>query len=300
MSRIGWLACVAFLAFPACVARADWVYLFNGGILEGKVTQKDGKVYIERHNGLVVIPAEQVDRIEQKKTDFEIYLERFQVLAPDQEGAGQKFAELGQWAAERDFKAQAETCYRKAIEASPDNELARAALGYVRYNGAWMGFGEAQKARGLVRHGDAWVTPEAKADLQKLEAATELERARAESERLRLRRAEAELQAANAKADAAQAQIDALRDEIRYRDSYGGYPVAVYPRHNAPTAFDKDIVLGPGDRATVTDANPINGAIYTKPDGTTARVLTIYRKNAPPVTRPIYTEPPKIIDPNKP
>jgi len=291
---------LAALALSAGIAHADIVYLLNGGTLEGKVTKKDGKVYIERHDGLVVISADQVDYIEAKKTDFELYLERFKELKLDAEGAGQKYADLGQWAAERNFKTQAEVCYRKAIEADPNQDAARAALGYVKYDGRWMPFDEAQKARGFVKHKDAWVTPEAKSDLEKLEAATALEKAKAESERLRLARAEAELQAAHAKADAAQAQVDALREEIRYRDGYGGYPIYGFPRRSGKPAFDKDIVLGPGDKATVTNANPVNGALYTKPDGTTARVLTIYRPDGTVVTRPIYTEPPKIIDPSKP
>jgi hypothetical protein len=113
-------------------------------------------------------------------------------------------------------------------------------------------------------------------------------------------RAEAELQAANAKADAAMAEVEALREQYRDRDYYGYGGGAIIGSGHSKPAPEKPIVLGPGDRATITDFNPLNGVKYTKPDGTTAKILTVYREGAPPVTRPIYSNtPPQIIDPSK-
>lgn len=291
---------VLMLALAAGTARADIVYLLNGGQIEGKVTRRDGKVYIEQPDGVVIVSEDEVDYIEPKATPLEIYGEKLKAIAAQADGQAEAYAQLGKWCGENKLKNQAQASYKKAVELDPDNATARTALGYVKYDNKWMTLDELNQARGLVKHKENWVTPEAKADLEQLEAATKYEQAKSENERLRLQRAEAELQAANAKADAALAETEALREQYRYRDNYGGYGGVVVIKPPSKPQPEKPIVLGPGERATITDANPINGQKYTKPDGTSAKVLTIYREGAPPVTRPLYGEAPQIIDPNKP
>lgn len=292
---------VLILGFCAANAHADTVFLRNGGRVEGKVTRKDGKLHIEQPDGVVIVDESDVDYIEPHKTPIELYEDKLGEIAQLPDGQGDAFAKLGQWCAENRLKSQALSAYKKAVQIDPDNLQARTALGYAKYDGKWMTVEDINAARGLVKHKDSWVTPEAKADLEKLEAATKYEQAKAQTEKLRMERAEAELQAANAKADAALAEVEALKEQYRDRDYYGYGGVIVYGSGHHKPQPEKPIVLGPGDRATITDANPINGAKYTRPDGTTAKVLTIYREGAPPVTRPIYgATPPQIIDPNKP
>ncbi|MCW8131604.1 MAG: hypothetical protein KIS92_14755 [Planctomycetota bacterium] len=302
MRKTWLLAGILGLACLSGLSHADTVYLLNGGVIEGRVTRKDGKVYIEKPDGIVIIPEDQIDYIEPKRTILDDYEDRLKEIAKKADGQGESYAQLGQWCAENKLKNQTQFSLKKALELDPDNATARTALGYAKYDGRWMTLDEINQVRGLVKHKESWVTPEAKSDLEKLEAATKYENAKAENERLRLQRAEAELQAANAKADAALAETEALREQYKYRDGYGGYGGVVYVRpgggHKPPV--EKPVVLGPGDRATITDANPINGTKYTKPDGTSAKVLTIYREGAPPVTRPLYGEAPQIIDPNAP
>ncbi|MBI3830648.1 MAG: hypothetical protein HY291_14095 [Planctomycetes bacterium] len=291
---------VLVLSLCAASSHADTVFLRNGGRVEGKVTRKDGKLHVEQPDGVVIVDEADVDFIEPHKTPIELYEDKLGEIAQMADGQGEAFAKLGQWCAENRLKTQALSAYKKAVQIDPDNLQARTALGYALFEGKWMTVEDANLARGLVKHKDAWVTPEAKVDLEKLEAATKFEQAKAETERLRMARAEAELQAANAKADAAMAEVEALKEQYRDRDYYGYGGVAIIGSGHSKPAPEKPIVLGPGDRATITDFNPLNGVKYTKPDGTTAKILTVYRIGAPPVTRPIYSNtPPQIIDPNK-
>ncbi|MCC7018096.1 MAG: hypothetical protein IT564_12950 [Rhodospirillales bacterium] len=210
-------------------ATADIVYLTNGRSIEGKVTVKDGKVIVEKPDGVVILDASKVDRIEKKESLVEAYEKQLAAIDEKAGGAAAKFAELGQWARSRDMDNQAEACFLKAIELDADHAAARAGLGYTKHDGKWMTEDELQQARGMVRHGDAWVTPEAKADLERLQALTELERTRAETERLRLERAELEK-------ERAELAREEQGDVYPYRSYggviYGGYVVSGsgYPR----------------------------------------------------------------------
>ncbi|MCZ7646425.1 MAG: hypothetical protein M5U26_14265 [Planctomycetota bacterium] len=210
------------LGFLAAPARADFVYLSNGGVLEGKAVLKDGKYHIEQPTGTVVVDAAKVERIEKRKTDMEVFDERFEALE-----TADACAELGRFADQRNLKSRAVLAYRKALGLDPNHELARTALGYVKFKDVWMTQDEAQQARGMVRHGDAWVTPEAKIDLTRLEAQAGIEDTRLEIEKLKLERAKAEAEAARAIADA-----EALRAERAYRDDYydyfDRYPIVYY------------------------------------------------------------------------
>ncbi len=72
-------------------------------------------------------------------------------------------AALGAWAKERGIPGPAERAFRRAMELAPDNEGARAGLGFVRYEGEWLTAADAAKARSLeslradlaARHGKA-------------------------------------------------------------------------------------------------------------------------------------------------
>lgn len=283
-ARIRFLALALLLACGA--ASADIVYLTNGRSIEGKVTVKGDKVIVQKPDGVVILDASKVDHIEKKESLVEAYEKQLAAMTEAEktdkaETAAAKFAELGQWARSRDMDNQAEACFRKAVELDADNAAARAALGYAKHDGKWMTESEIQQARGMVRHGDAWVTPEAKADLERLQALTELERTRAEIERLRLERAALEK-------ERAELAREEQGDVYPYRSYggviYGGYVIsgsgyARPPHTHRPPATRS----GPGvytDRAS-PDAN-LPQAHYVQ----TPRGLKLAPPPAPPPVPP--------------
>jgi len=204
---------ILFCCAAACapLALADIVHLTNGGTIEGKVTQRDGKVIIEQPNGVIVIPASRVERIERKPCDLEIFEDlraRVDVKAP---GAADRFVELARWCQQHKMENQARDCWRRALDFDPDHAAARAVLGFTRHEGRWLTEEELAQARGMVRHGDAWVTPEAKADLVRLQAEKEAAKARAQADRARA-------DADRARAEAAQAEAELLDARSRHYD----------------------------------------------------------------------------------
>ncbi|MBE7463515.1 MAG: hypothetical protein HS116_08430 [Planctomycetes bacterium] len=224
--RIGWLG-VVVLALLASAARADLVYLKNGGLLEGKVVRKGEWLHIEQADGTVIVEVSKVEQIVKQETDLEVFDKRFAKIDEDAEGAASLYSELGRWADGRRLKSRAEKAHRKAIALSPDLEISRTALGHVKVNGSWMTYDEAQQARGLVRHKDAWVTPEAKIDLTRLEAETELEAKRLEVEKVRLERAKTEADTARIVAETERDRLERDRYDRTYGDYYSGWPVVI-------------------------------------------------------------------------
>jgi hypothetical protein len=127
--------------------------------------------------------------------------EKYKALADNKDSKADDFVALGKSARDKNLQRQARRAFDKALELEPDNSAARLALGHVKFEGQWMSSDEANRARGMVKHGESWVTPEAKADLLRLQqeseianARAEAERARVEAERLRLDRLEKQLE----------------------------------------------------------------------------------------------------------
>jgi hypothetical protein len=205
------LILICCVAAYAPFALADIVYLTNGGTIEGKVTERDGKVIIEQPNGTITIPASRVEHIERKVCDLEIFENLWAAVDAKAPGAAGRFVELARWCRQRRMDNQARDCYRHALDFDPDCAEARTALGFARYEGRWLTEDELAVARGMVRHGNAWVTPEAKADLLRLQAEKEAHEARVEAARAR-----AAADRARAEAAAEEAQLEAAR--ARYYD----------------------------------------------------------------------------------
>lgn len=67
---------------------------------------------------------------------------------------------LGLWARERGLEDDAVREFRAAIDADPDHEPSRAALGDVRVGDRWVAQAEAMAAKGMVRRDGAWVLKE--------------------------------------------------------------------------------------------------------------------------------------------
>jgi hypothetical protein len=209
MTRILPALLLASLALPAW---GDVVHLKTGGSLEGQVVETDDGVIIKLPEGEIRISKDAIARIEKKTSAFEEYQRRAASLKHDD--ADGHF-QLGLWAQNHDMKNQAKAHFLTVVALQPDHAQARHALGYRRVGDRWMTEEEEMRARGLVDYKGQWMTPEAAARLQALEA--ELEVAR--EKRLA---AEAELQKARDQLQAAEAQ-DRLRMPVYTTNPYDDY-----------------------------------------------------------------------------
>jgi hypothetical protein len=202
---------VPLIALSAVSAAfADTVFLANGGMLEGRVTYEDGRIVVEQASGKVFLDKSRVDHIEKGETALDEFDAKFAaVKAKGNDALAGDWAQVGRFAAEHNMRDRAEKCYFKALALDPDNAVARVALGFEKFQDRWMTSDEANQARGMVKHNGSWVTAEAKADLLKLEAAAQVERARAaaegaraDQERSRTERLDKELQLIEAQREA--------------------------------------------------------------------------------------------------
>lgn len=123
------------LAYLALVAKADILHLTNGGSIEGKIVEQDGRSYkIRTLVGAITMPADAVDRVEKKPSSFDEYV-RLSRQAANTPAAQ---VELANWCQEHDFRAGWRKHLKRAIELDSDYAPARAALGFVRVGGIWV------------------------------------------------------------------------------------------------------------------------------------------------------------------
>ena len=164
------LALAAALVAPLF---GDVVHLKHGGTIEGQVVQTDDAVIVKVPEGEVRLPKSVVVRIEKKPTRLDEYQKR---AAAIKEGDAAAHYKLGLWAGIVGLKTQAKEQFGKAIAIEPDHAQARHALGYRMHGGRWVTRDEEMKARGLLKHEGAWMSPEAAAKLRALEAELEVAR----------------------------------------------------------------------------------------------------------------------------
>jgi len=119
----------------AGAATADRVVLKNGRVIEGKVTEADGKVLIELAYGVVSYPSSEVAGIERMPTPAEVVEWR---LAQIDRSDPDALFEVAEWAADNDLPQRAERLCREVLALKPDHPGARRRLGYVRAGGKWL------------------------------------------------------------------------------------------------------------------------------------------------------------------
>ncbi|MBW2638280.1 MAG: hypothetical protein JRC86_12325, partial [Deltaproteobacteria bacterium] len=124
-----------FLCFIPVMLLADIVYLNTGGKVEGKIVERtiDG-VKVKTVKGTVDIPADDIDRIEECESVFDIYEKKLKGTPENDVDA--RF-ELGLWCEKKGLDQEAWKHFGEAIELSPDHEKARAMLGYVKTANGW-------------------------------------------------------------------------------------------------------------------------------------------------------------------
>jgi predicted esterase len=128
------VALLLILAVPG-ILTADIVYLNTGGKVEGRIIERtiDG-VRIRTVKGVTDIPADDIDRIEERESIFDRYDEKLKETPEDNTDA--RF-ELGLWCKDNGLIEEAKKHFEEVIALSPDHEKARAQLGYVKTADGW-------------------------------------------------------------------------------------------------------------------------------------------------------------------
>lgn len=156
------------LASVVSRATADLVRLRNGGQVRGQVQSADEAVVVVRTllGGTVSLDREEVELIERRSLLVEDYETRAQ-RTPDTVDA---HWELAEWCKARGLKEQREEQLQLLLDIHPDHAEARRILGHIRHNGEWLTRDEWMTARGYVKHGGRYITPQERDLLLKSEA----------------------------------------------------------------------------------------------------------------------------------
>jgi hypothetical protein len=193
---------LAAVLLPAA-ASADEVYLKGGGKVSGRVVQRTAtSVEVDVGGGKVTVPADRVERIEERRSPLDDYYDRAGRLAATDAVGWQA---LGRWASDQGLSSQAREAYTRVLAVLPNDPEANGALGRVSVDGRWMAEAEGYRARGYVELDGDWMTPAERDAILRERAATEAaDRQKVESE-ARVRDAEARAREAEARAAEAEA-----------------------------------------------------------------------------------------------
>lgn len=168
------LAGLLFMVLAAPAA-ADLIVMKDGKLHEGEALKDGAKVVIVTRFGPLEVKAADVERIVKGTSIDEQVAGVVSGLAEDD---AQGRLALAEGLARIGRGEEARSLASAVLELEPENAAAHKLLGHVRFRGAWMSPDDAQRARGLVRHGDRWYTP------AEWENAPENERAQAQKREL--------------------------------------------------------------------------------------------------------------------
>ncbi|MEK7867660.1 MAG: hypothetical protein AAB434_13345 [Planctomycetota bacterium] len=207
--------------------RADVVHLKNGGTVEGIVTEEADAYMVQTAYGTTRIKKEEVERVERSVSQLERYRETAAKLG-DEDAKG--WFELGQWAKASGLDPQSHEAFTRVLTIDPDHAGAREALGFVRHEGQWLDHDAWMDARGWIKVGGKWVSPEAAALMKAL---AEKEALQAQADAAEAKAREAESRAKQAEADAERA---ALLREAKAEEARAAEARAVAAREEAERA----------------------------------------------------------------
>lgn len=168
MRGLRWCLVLFLVLAAGSAASGDDVFLKNGNWLRGSVVEVPGGIRIRIEQGSMTIPKDQIERVEKRINWLDIYREKEAEVA---DGDADGHYRLGLWCREHGLPRSARLQFHLTIREDPDHAGARSALGYVLRDGVWMTKEEVLIARGYVRRGSRWISPEAlereKEDLEK-------------------------------------------------------------------------------------------------------------------------------------
>ncbi len=139
---------LAFLLFLTANAIADELYLTDGRVITGKVSQQGGEYVVSFEGGAAAhFPAGEVLRVEKMPTLRERYANLRDVT---DENDFKAQMELGNWCRLNNLPDEARLHFKRAIELQPEDQKARQAAGFVRYENKWLTREEVLASQGKV------------------------------------------------------------------------------------------------------------------------------------------------------
>ena len=130
------LAASVVLILCCAVASGDVIYLNTGGVVKGKITERnmDSIVVVTEQGNKTTILLEDIEKIEEGASVEEMYKEK---LSKIKEGDAEGHYQLGMWLKKVNYHKEAKEEFEKAIILNPDHRFARAELGYVERKDGW-------------------------------------------------------------------------------------------------------------------------------------------------------------------
>ncbi len=159
-------AAVLFLACSG-LARADTITLSGGGtirgqILEDKSSDRAVVVRLQAGGGEVTIERSKIQAITPEKNpaaEYDAIKDQYADTAEDQ-------YELAMWCETHKLSRQRREHLLRVLELDAEHVKAHQKLGYVLRDGKWLTRDELKEARGMVRFGGRYVTPQEKEILE--------------------------------------------------------------------------------------------------------------------------------------
>lgn len=151
---------VAGLLGGAVESRADVLRLKSGAELRGKVVKVDAArtadaVAIELMTGAVVTVLREDVAMQVPRP---MAVEEYELRARNVAATLDAHWDLAEWCRQKHLTSQREAHLSKVLEFDPDHERARAALGHVWKEGAWVDYDDYMLARGYVKHRGRYIT----------------------------------------------------------------------------------------------------------------------------------------------
>lgn len=141
----------------AAPAAADVLELKDGRVVEGVVQLRKADALVLSRFGTASIPRDQIVRhVKGPSVDAQV---RDHLKTLDKDDAEGRMR-LADWLKQLGRPSEAEALAREVLDRDPEHRAAHMLLGHERFRGRWMTPDEAQRARGLEKHGAQWYTPD--------------------------------------------------------------------------------------------------------------------------------------------
>jgi len=125
------------MIFCCAIATADIIYLNTGGVVKGKIIERntDSVIVVTEQGNRTEIFLADIEKIEEGASVDEMYREKLEKVKPgDSEGHYQ----LGMWLKKVNYHELAKEEFEKAIILDPEHEFARSELGFVKRKEGWI------------------------------------------------------------------------------------------------------------------------------------------------------------------
>jgi len=214
-------------------ASADRVHLKSGSVIEGRAHRDGDKVVVEVDSGELALPASEVARIESSESDLQRVDAMLAKLKPgDTEG----LLKVANYCRDHEMPAREQELLKRILDTAPDHAEARARLGYVRSDGAWIKREDQMRAQGMVEYQGRWMTRAEMLELERIQAQTTAAALQRDKAAAEARKAEAEAQKAEDEASAAQPNAPPAQT-YGYPPPYSTYSYASPYNYYAPRAY---------------------------------------------------------------